>query len=85
MAIRTFQRVANKLDAWTAKRGLTFSKSREVYTDGSKSMGKKVGSAVVFTDITRRGALHEKKPLFTLPIKVTLKEYHKKKKTKYMY
>ena len=30
---------------------------KEVYTDGSKNKGKKVGFATVFTDITRRETL----------------------------
>ena len=30
--------------------------TKEAWTDGSKSIGKKVGFAVLFTDITRRGS-----------------------------
>ena len=33
---------------------------KEAYKDGSKSIGKKVGFATVFTDITKIGTLPEK-------------------------
>ena len=33
------------------------SNNKEAYTDGSKSIGRKVSFAEVFTDIIRRGAL----------------------------
>ena len=35
------------------------SRSKEAYTDGSKSPGRKVGYAAVFTDSNRRVALPE--------------------------
>ena len=35
------------------------SSSKEAYTEGSKSTGRKVGYAAVFTNNTRRGALPE--------------------------
>ena len=38
--------------------------NKEAYIDGSKSIGRKIGFAAVFVDITRRGAL-PKKPLST--------------------
>ena len=44
------------------------SNNKEAYTDGSKSTGRKVGFAVVFTDITRRGALPEETSIHTAEI-----------------
>ena len=41
------------------------SKSKEAYMDGSKSTGRKVGYAAVFTDSTRRGALPEEASIHT--------------------
>ena len=52
-------------------------KEKEVYTDGSKNPGKKVGLAAVFEDATRRGALPEEASIHTAEmtaIKVALKE-----------
>ena len=34
---------------------LQHKNTKEAYTYGSKSIGRKIGFAVVFTDITRRG------------------------------
>ena len=36
---------------------LQHKSNKEAFTDGSKSIGRKVGFAAVFTDTTRRGAL----------------------------
>ena len=55
--------------------------AKEAYTDRSKSMGRKVGFAVVFTDITKRRTLPEEASIHTAKItaiKVTLKEKHKR-------
>ena len=41
------------------------SNNKEDYTDGSKSTGRKVDFAAVFTDITRREALPEEAPIHT--------------------
>ena len=41
------------------------SSSKEAYTDGSKSTGRKVGYAAVFTDSTRREALPEEASIHT--------------------
>ena len=52
-------------------------KEKEVYTDGSKNPGKKVGLAAVFEDATRRGALPKEASIHTAEmtaIKVALKE-----------
>ena len=38
---------------------------KEAYMDGSKSTGRKVGFAAVFTDITRRGTLPEEASIHT--------------------
>ena len=40
-------------------------KEKEVYTDGSKIPGKKVGLAAVFEDATRRGTLPEEASIHT--------------------
>ena len=55
--------------------------TKEAYTNGSKSMGKKIGFATVFTDIIRRGVLPEEAFIHTdkmTSIKVALKEIHKR-------
>ena len=39
--------------------------SKEAYTDGSKRTGRKVGSAAVFIETTRRGAFPEKVSIHT--------------------
>ena len=44
------------------------SSTKEAYTDGSKSTGKKVGYAAIFTDTTRRGALLEEASIYTAEI-----------------
>ena len=52
-------------------------KEKEVYTDGSKNPGKKVGSAAVFEDKTKIGALPEEASIHTaemIAIKTALKE-----------
>ena len=36
------------------------SNDKEVYTDGSKYIGKKVGFAAIFTDITKSGVSQKK-------------------------
>ena len=41
------------------------SSSKKAYTDGSKSTGRKIGYAAVFTDSTRRGALPEEASIHT--------------------
>ena len=41
------------------------SNNKDQITDGSKSTGRKVGSAAVFTDSTRRGALPVKASIHT--------------------
>ena len=41
------------------------SGSKEAYTDGSRSIGKKVGCAAVFKDTIRRGALLEETSIYT--------------------
>ena len=56
-------------------------KEKEVYTDGSKNPGKKVGLAAVFEDMTKRGALLEEASVHTAEmkaIKTALKETKKK-------
>ena len=45
------------------------SNKKEAYTDGSKSTGRKVGFAAVFTDITRRGALPEEASIHTVEMR----------------
>ena len=42
----------------------------EAYTDGSKTIGRKVGFAAIFTDITRREALPEEVSIHTAEMKV---------------
>ena len=57
-----------------------YENTKEVYTDGSKSMRKKVCFAAVFTDIIRRGALPEEASIYeakTITIKISLKQIHK--------
>ena len=57
-------------------------KEKEVYTDGSKNPGKKVGLAAVFEDTTRRGTLPEESSIHTAEmtaIKIALREVLKKK------
>ena len=54
---------------------------KEVYTDGLKSTGRKVGFAVVFADITRRGALPGEASTHTAEmtaIKIAMREIQKK-------
>ena len=54
---------------------------KEIYTDRSKNIRRKVSFAEVFTDITRRGALFEETSIHTdemTAMKVLLKEVHKK-------
>ena len=51
--------------------------NKEAFTDGSKSTGRKVGFAAVFTDTTRRGALPEEASIHTAEmtaIKIAMKE-----------
>ena len=48
-------------------------------------MGRKIGFAAVFTDITKRGALPEESSIHTAKMttnKVSLKEIHKKRRQK---
>ena len=52
-------------------------KEKEVYTDGSKNPGKKVGLAAVFEVATRRGSLPEEVSIHTADmtaIKIALNE-----------
>ena len=51
--------------------------TKEVYTDGSKSIKKKIGFAAVFGYITRRGALPEEAFNHTA-IKIVSKMIHKR-------
>ena len=54
---------------------------KEVYIEVSKSMRRKVGFVVVFTDITRREVLPEKNSIHTAKmsaIKVALKDIRKR-------
>ena len=48
--------------------------TNQTYTDGTKNIERKMGLAVVFTDITRRGALPEEASIHTA-IKVPTKEF----------
>ena len=55
--------------------------NKEAFTDGSKSIGRKVGFAAVFTDTTRRGALPEEASIHTAEmtaIKIAMKEIGKR-------
>ena len=66
---------------------LQHKNTKEAYTDGSKNMGKKVGFATVFIDITRRGSLTEEASLHTTEmtaIKVALKEIHRSEDKKWV-
>ena len=51
--------------------------SKEAYTDGSKSTGRKVGYTAVFTDTTRRGVLPEEASIHTAEMTAMkeIKEY----------
>ena len=50
-----------------------YGSSKEAYTDGSKSTGRKLGYAAVFTDTTRRGALPVEASIHTAEI-IAMKE-----------
>ena len=50
-----------------------YSSSKEAFTNRSKSTGRKVGCAAVFTDITRRGTLPEEASIHT-PEMTAMKE-----------
>ena len=55
--------------------------TKEAYTDGLKSIRKKVGFTAVLTDITREEALSEETTIHTpkmIAIKIALKEIHKR-------
>ena len=57
-------------------------KEKEVYTDGSKNPGKKVGLVAVFEDTTRRGTLPEEASIHTAEmtaIKIALMEIKRRK------
>ena len=57
------------------------SNNKEAYIEGSKSTGRKVDFAVVFEDITRRGALPENAPIHTAEmtaIKAPMREIQKR-------
>ena len=54
------------------------SNSKEAYTDGSKSTGKKVGYAAIITDTTRRGELPEEASIHTAEM-TAMKEIKKKR------
>ena len=49
---------------------------KETYTDGSKSTGRKVGFAAVFTDITRRGSLPEEASIHTAEMTLAVSYSH---------
>ena len=56
------------------------SNNKEVYTDGLKSTGRKVGFVAVFSDITRREALSEKASIYTVEmtvIQIAMREIQK--------
>ena len=62
-----------------------FWKFTKAYTNGSKSMERKISFAAIFTDITRRGVLSEKGFIHTAEvtvIKVAFKKIHKNKDKK---
>ena len=57
-----------------------YKNTKETYTEESKSIGKKVGFAAVFFDITKRGALSEEVFICTaemIAIKILSKEVNK--------
>ena len=61
---------------WQQKKTLNHKNTKRAYTDRSKSIGKKVGFATVFLDITRRSTLSEEAYITT--IKIVLKKIHKR-------
>ena len=66
----TFAMVENHLPLITMRKNNTSysigknKNTKEALTDGSKCIGKKVNFAVVFTDITRRGALSKEASIY---------------------
>ena len=61
--------------------------TKEAHTDGSKSMGSKIGFAPFFIDITRRGVQPEETSIYTaemMAIKVELKKIYKREDKKWV-
>ena len=60
---------------------------KETYTDESKSTGRKVGFAAVFTDITRRGSLPEEASIHKAEmtaIKIAMKEIREREERRWV-
>ena len=74
-----------KTSFYTIKKHIKIPK--EAYTAGSKGIEKKAGFAVVFGDITRRGALPEKVSFHIAEmttIKIALNKIHKREEQRWV-